>query len=232
MSSLGSESLLTSLMKGELRAFSELGSSSRDGSFYFFSADTNFIIETILDEEYVFLKTLLRDYHEYMKKNPRSLLPRILSFNKIYIENPQLKAEHGSNRIPFLVKSNILKSNPDFKELATIPASADASIPSQTFASFTSSSEKIVISKADKDNLMEILTEDCAFLERKKLTGYYLSVAWKPKDPNDKLEESNQSVDWAGIKREINTVQGLIIPSADGLKLLVVGMDAILTPDE
>lgn len=216
-------------MKGELRAFSELGSSHQDGSFYFFSADRHFIIETIRADQYLFFKALLRDYHEYVKQNPRSLLPRILSFNKICIEYPQPHAQPGTNRIHFLVRSNILKSRPDFKQLATLPAALESGSPNP-YSSFRS--EKVVISRQEKDHLMEILKEDCSFLEKHKLTGYYLTVGSKAIEANDKLEDSAQSVDWAGIKRENNTAQGLTIPSISGNRLFVVGMAEILKRDE
>lgn len=45
-------------------ALSEMGSSGKSGSFFYYSQDLRFIIKTIRRSEHVFLRRILRFYYE------------------------------------------------------------------------------------------------------------------------------------------------------------------------
>lgn len=87
---------------------SELGSPGKSGSFFYFSADYRFIIKTISHTEHVFFRRILRDYYEYVKMNPNTLLARFYGLHRV-------KLPHG-RKIPFVVMGNIFPPNRDIHE--------------------------------------------------------------------------------------------------------------------
>lgn len=52
--------------------------SGKSGSFFFFSHDKRFIIKTITKDELDTLLVILKDYIEHFKKNPKSLIVKII----------------------------------------------------------------------------------------------------------------------------------------------------------
>ena len=52
--------------------------SGKSGSFFFFSHDKRFIIKTITKDELETLLVILKDYIEHFKKNPQSLIVKII----------------------------------------------------------------------------------------------------------------------------------------------------------
>lgn len=52
-------------------------SQGKSGSFFFFSHDRKFIIKTMTDDELKTFKDMFSDLHQYLLKNPRSMLARI-----------------------------------------------------------------------------------------------------------------------------------------------------------
>lgn len=52
--------------------------SGKSGSFFFFSHDKRFIIKTITKSELDTLLVILKDYIEHFKKNPTSLIVKII----------------------------------------------------------------------------------------------------------------------------------------------------------
>ena len=56
LASIGPETLLSSLLKGDLSSLKELTSSGKSGSFFYYSADARFTLKTISRDEFNFLK--------------------------------------------------------------------------------------------------------------------------------------------------------------------------------
>lgn len=56
LASIGSESLISSLIKGEITTFYELFSSGKSGNFFFYSMDGKYILRTLNRDEFKFLK--------------------------------------------------------------------------------------------------------------------------------------------------------------------------------
>lgn len=83
LTSLGTQSVLNSLLKGELTSFNELVSNGKSGSFFYYSANGKFILKTITKEEFTVLQEILPKYYEYLKKQPNSLLCRFYGLHKI-----------------------------------------------------------------------------------------------------------------------------------------------------
>ena len=83
MDSIGSDSLISNLVRGELAAFRELFSSGKSGSFFYYSIDGKYVLKTLKKVEYQFMKKILKDYHLHLKSNPKSLLPKFFGLHKI-----------------------------------------------------------------------------------------------------------------------------------------------------
>ena len=87
---------------------SELGSPGKSGSFFYFSRDYRFIIKTIRHSEHKFLRSILKDYHEHVKKNPHTLLSRFYGLHRV-------KLPRGK-KIHFVIMNNLFPPHRDIHE--------------------------------------------------------------------------------------------------------------------
>eukprot|EP01114_Cavostelium_apophysatum_P013140 TRINITY_DN3118_c0_g1_i3.p1 TRINITY_DN3118_c0_g1~~TRINITY_DN3118_c0_g1_i3.p1 ORF type:complete len:587 (-),score=161.85 TRINITY_DN3118_c0_g1_i3:41-1630(-) len=83
MFSLGSEKLLGNFLLGNFGALCELMSSGRSGSFFFKSADNQFLIKTLPIEEHRLLQTKLASYLQYVRDNPNTLMARYVGLHSM-----------------------------------------------------------------------------------------------------------------------------------------------------
>jgi len=65
------------------------GGAGRSGSFFFFSHDRRFIVKTMSSGELKLFTKLLPKFQIHYKKNPRSLLAKIIGVFTVAIENTQ-----------------------------------------------------------------------------------------------------------------------------------------------
>jgi Phosphatidylinositol-4-phosphate 5-kinase len=72
--SIGPETMLNNLIMGNLKTLSELTSSGKSGSFFYYSADGKYTLKTISRQEFHFLKRILRNYYDHLVQNPNSLI--------------------------------------------------------------------------------------------------------------------------------------------------------------
>ncbi|KAJ2792945.1 Phosphatidylinositol-4-phosphate 5-kinase, partial [Coemansia guatemalensis] len=100
---LSTEDYLVSLTDKYI--LSEVGSSGKSGSFFYYSQDYRFIIKTVHHTEHKFMRQILPQYYEFVRKNPHTLLSRIYGLHRI-------KLPHG-RKVHFIVMSNILPPNKD-----------------------------------------------------------------------------------------------------------------------
>ncbi|KAF9788216.1 hypothetical protein BJ322DRAFT_1002129 [Thelephora terrestris] len=87
---------------------SELGSPGKSGSFFYFSRDYRFIIKTIHHSEHKFIRKILKDYHEYVRKNPHTLLSRFYGLHRV-------KLPRG-RKIHFVIMNNLFPMHKDIHE--------------------------------------------------------------------------------------------------------------------
>lgn len=95
---------------------SELGSPGKSGSFFYFSRDYRFIIKTIRHSEHKFLRSILKDYHEHVKKNPHTLLSRFYGLHRV-------KLPRGK-KIHFVIMNNLFPPHRDIHETYDLKGSA------------------------------------------------------------------------------------------------------------
>ena len=81
--SLGPECLLTYMINGNFRTFSELMTSGKSGSFFYYTQDGRFVIKTIPKHEFKFMKTILKNYYEYISQHPQSLISKVYGIHKV-----------------------------------------------------------------------------------------------------------------------------------------------------
>ncbi|GAA5860483.1 hypothetical protein JCM1840_000271 [Sporobolomyces johnsonii] len=95
---------------------SELGSPGKSGSFFYFSRDYRFIIKTIRHAEHKFLRSILKEYHEYVMKNPHTLISRFYGLHRV-------KLPHG-RKIHFVIMNNLFPPHRDVHETYDLKGSA------------------------------------------------------------------------------------------------------------
>ncbi|KPV75582.1 uncharacterized protein RHOBADRAFT_26934 [Rhodotorula graminis WP1] len=95
---------------------SELGSPGKSGSFFYFSRDYRFIIKTIRHSEHKFLRSILKEYHEHVKRNPHTLLSRFYGLHRV-------KLPHG-RKIHFVIMNNLFPPHRDIHETYDLKGSA------------------------------------------------------------------------------------------------------------
>ncbi|KAL1919558.1 uncharacterized protein VTP21DRAFT_2251 [Calcarisporiella thermophila] len=94
---------------------SELSSSGKSGAFFYYSQDYRFIIKTIHHSEHKWMRKILKNYYEHVKKNPNTLLCRYYGLHRI-------KLPHG-RKIHFVVMGNVFPSNKDIHEIYDLKGS-------------------------------------------------------------------------------------------------------------
>ncbi|RKP18354.1 SAICAR synthase-like protein [Rozella allomycis CSF55] len=94
---------------------SEMGSSGKSGSFFYYSRDYRFIIKTIHHEEHRFMRKILRNYYNHIKQNPDTLISRFYGLYRV-------KLPH-SRKIHFVVMGNIFPPHKDIHEIYDLKGS-------------------------------------------------------------------------------------------------------------
>jgi len=77
-------------MLGKITSLHEQCSTGKSGSFFYYTACGSFLIKTIHHKEFKFFKTILKDYYEYLKQHPYTLLMRIFGLHKFKYRNKKL----------------------------------------------------------------------------------------------------------------------------------------------
>ena len=84
---------------------SELGSPGKSGSFFYFSRDYRFIIKTLHHAEHKFLRRILRNYYEHVKRYPNTLISQFYGLHRV-------KTSFG-RKIHFVVMNNLFPPHMD-----------------------------------------------------------------------------------------------------------------------
>jgi len=74
-------------MLGEVSSMTSLTSQGKSGSFFYYTADGKYMLKTIQYREYKCLKKILKDYYNYIKKNPETLITRFFGLHKLLEKN-------------------------------------------------------------------------------------------------------------------------------------------------
>ena len=77
LKSIGPERIISNLIKGNVNTLSELVSTGKSGSFFYFTADGKYTIKTIKFKEFKVFRTFLKEYREHLMENPNSLINKL-----------------------------------------------------------------------------------------------------------------------------------------------------------
>jgi len=74
LKSIGPERIISHLIKGNVNTLSELVSTGKSGSFFYFTADGKYTIKTIHTKEFKVFRQILKSYHQHLMENPNSFI--------------------------------------------------------------------------------------------------------------------------------------------------------------
>jgi Ca2+-binding EF-hand superfamily protein len=111
--SIGPGNMLSNLMLGSMASMSQLGSEGKSGSFFYFTSDSKFMIKTVPVKEHQLLRSILKDYYEYVTVHPDSLLCRILGCHKMRF--PKNSSVSGHDHVYFVVMANCFETPLDMR---------------------------------------------------------------------------------------------------------------------
>ncbi|GEQ70621.1 hypothetical protein JCM33374_g4299 [Metschnikowia sp. JCM 33374] len=127
---------------------SELGSSGKSGSFFYYSRDYRFIIKTIHHSEHKQLRRILKDYYLHVKNNPNTMVSQFYGLHR-------LKVQGGMKRIHFLVMNNLFPPHRDIHIKYDLKGS--------TWGRYT----KIPANMQESGDISQLTLKDLNWLERK-----------------------------------------------------------------
>jgi len=79
---LGPHQLLAAY-RGNFAGFTELTSTGKSGSFFYYSYDSKYILKTISEKEFHLLRRMLPAYYGHLKNHPNTLMTRFYGCHKI-----------------------------------------------------------------------------------------------------------------------------------------------------
>lgn len=83
LASIGPQNLIASLLMGNIKSLQEQCSTGKSGSFFYYTADSRFMLKTIHYQEYKRLKAILKHYYEHIVRYPQTLITRFFGLHKI-----------------------------------------------------------------------------------------------------------------------------------------------------
>ncbi len=132
LQSIGPQSILKDILKAELNPVQELVSSGKSGSFFYYSSDGRYILKTVHRHEFLFLKKILKSYHDHIMKHPSTRIVKFYGMHKM-----RVKFKSTYQKIYFVIFNNLFQT---YKEIQvrydlkgslykrTTPPNADSSI--------------------------------------------------------------------------------------------------------
>lgn len=121
LKSIGPENMLSNLMRGNLTTLTELVSSGKSGSFFYYSADGRFTLKTIHRAEFHFLKKILKNYYEYISANPQTLIVKFFGLHKIRFK---FSKKLRWKKIYIIIMSNVFHTSKEIHERYDIKGSS------------------------------------------------------------------------------------------------------------
>lgn len=80
LDSIGVDHFISNLVQAKVATMSELISSGKSGSFFYYTADGKYTIKTIHKKEFEFLKKILKSYYIFLNENPSTFLTKFTFF--------------------------------------------------------------------------------------------------------------------------------------------------------
>lgn len=217
MDCMGMERVLSNILLGNLSSsFTEKISDGKSGSFFFYSHNEQFMIKTIPTSEFDVLMRILPQYYHHLKTygTHKTLLMKILACYRfqnqycIVLAN-MLPLDEPLSSVYDLKGSSIGRSNPN----GFVKKDND----------FPQFQKHLWVTNQNKDEVMEQIRVDVAFLQEHQLLDYSLLVGICDHHSNAVEDiDSSEQQQW-------NTATTRRIVSSDGKQVYYIGIIDLLT---
>ena len=193
--------------------FIEKSTEGKSGSFFYFTPDNRFIIKNVTAAEEKFLCKIAYEYYEHMKENRDSLIVRLFGLHKVRLAPEQ-------RYITVVVMENIFYS-PRQRKIhrrfdlkgswigrRSLKAGQRPDEYKGTLKDLDLGEEKIFIGSDQKEQLMEILRRDVAFLTKCRIMDYSLLLGILQDSGNAVADSSCSSrfSDFPSMTHTVSTV--------------------------
>jgi Ca2+-binding EF-hand superfamily protein len=189
LNSIGSETLINNLVRGELTGFRELFSTGKSGSFFYYSMDGKLVLKTISRDEFRFLKGLLQGYHTHVTNHQDTLLPRFYGMYKVdFALNYKIKSIK-KKKLYLCVMNNIFSAGFKIHERYDLKGSTYKRTVGEAILKgdskgkiafkdldFLGLGTKSKFAKTDVAKMNSILKNDCEFFRANSIIDYSLLV--------------------------------------------------------
>eukprot|EP00742_Colponemidia_sp_Colp-10_P009217 GILJ01010035.1.p1 GENE.GILJ01010035.1~~GILJ01010035.1.p1 ORF type:complete len:840 (-),score=150.67 GILJ01010035.1:293-2812(-) len=202
LSSIGPEQLLANLMLGNLSSLSELCSTGKSGSFFYFSADGNYMLKTVSREESKFFRTILPDYYAHMLKYPDTLMTRFLG---LHVLRPSKKDNFKVHKLHFVVMANVFNTDLEIHRRFdlkgswvgrfTAPDAPSRNDPTVALKDLDLNNTKVVLGEGRRNRILEQIEIDCAFFESHSIIDYSLLLGFHHVSDSETVHREGSHVD-------------------------------------
>ena len=213
--SVGPEQLMGNLLLGNISSLAQQSSEGKSGSFFYYTADGQFLLKTISRNEKRRLKAMLPDYFAYLQKEPYSLLLRFYGLHSLR----EKRKRRSGPPLYFVVMGNVfgdfdISKSYDLKG-SWVERWAKPGSSTLKDKDFMKANEKINISSDARSRLLEQLRKDVEFLSSHGLVDYSLLLGI-----SDNSAVSISDEPCTGLS---------VLPSADCSRVFTLGVIDILT---
>jgi 1-phosphatidylinositol-4-phosphate 5-kinase len=108
ISSISPQDFITGIIVSGSTIIEELCSTGKSGSLFYYTRDGKFIIKTVSETEYLFLKKILPNYFKHLKNNKHSMLPKFLGAYTLV-----RKTKSHKKKTNFIIMQNIFSTSRD-----------------------------------------------------------------------------------------------------------------------
>lgn len=93
------------MFNANFKTLTELCSTGKSGSFFYYTTDGKFMLKTIRKDEFKLMKSILKSYYDHLTiENPDSLISRIYGLHKVIFYRKKNKMQ---KKIYFCIMNNI-----------------------------------------------------------------------------------------------------------------------------
>ena len=93
------------MFNANFKSLTELCSSGKSGSFFYYTSDGNFMLKTIRKDEFKLMKSILKNYYDHITvENQDSMISRIYGLHKVIFYRKKHKMQ---KKIYFCVMNNV-----------------------------------------------------------------------------------------------------------------------------
>lgn len=205
---LGPNNIYNFIWTKDFKSFTQLVSSGKSGSLFYYTPWGKFMLKTIAKEEFDKLISTLPEYHQHLLANPDSLITRYYGLHRI-----QYKMKNRSKEQYIIIMNNMFRNfSPDIKydlKGSTVGRSTtfkDGKVDSKIALKdndFTDSNVDVCIDGETINQILDIIKKDSEYLGSNATLDYSLLLGIINLENNKQLSQTilgnreNQYIDYA-----------------------------------